>query len=141
MLHDLVADPGDHSGTELYDAMVAELAAGVESVGVDAIAAETDVPEATLRDLVAGDQPELTVEEAAAILAVVEDDHAGDIVALSRDAIMMGMSQAVLDVEALAADAGDELEPREVQSKIEGRFPMTLREFALFHATIQAQTV
>lgn len=141
MLHDLVANPGDHSGPELYDAMVAELAAGVESVGVNAIAAETDVPEATLRDLVAGDQPELTVEEAAAILAVVEDDHAGDIVALSRDAIMMGMSQAVLDVEALAANAGGELEPREVQSKIEGRFPMTLREFALLHATIQAQTV
>ena len=29
MLHDLVANPGDHSGPELYDAMVAELAAGV----------------------------------------------------------------------------------------------------------------
>ncbi|MDZ7747412.1 MAG: DUF5791 family protein [Halobacteriales archaeon] len=141
MLHDLVANPGDHSGTELYEDMVAELAAGVESVGVDAVVAKTDVPESTVRELVAGDRPELTVEEAAAILAVVEDDHAGDIVALSRDALMMGMSQAVLDVEALAADAGGELEPREVQSKIEGRFPMTLREFALLHATIQAQTV
>ena len=59
--------------------------------------------------------------------------------ALTRDAIMMGMSQAVLDVEVLAAEAGGDLEPREVQSKIEGRFPMTLREFALLYATIQAR--
>ncbi|PSQ32157.1 hypothetical protein BRD16_01350 [Halobacteriales archaeon SW_6_65_46] len=141
MLHDLVADPGAQSGPELHDAMITELATGVGTVGVERVVAETDVPESTVRDLAAGERPELTVEEAAAVLAVVEDDDADDIIALSRDAIMMGMSQAVLDVEALAADAGDGLEPREVQSKIEGRFPMTLREFALFHATIQAQTV
>lgn len=141
MLHNLVANPGAQSGTELYDAITAELATGVENIGIGTVIDETDVSESTVRELTAGDQPELTVEETAAILAVIEDDDAGDIVALSRDAIMMGMSQAVLDVEALAADAGDDLEPREVQSKIEGRFPMTLREFALFHATIQGQTV
>jgi len=141
VLHNLVANPGAQSGTELYDAITAELATGVENIGIGTVIDETDVSESTVRELTAGDQPELTVEETAAILAVIEDDDAGDIVALSRDAIMMGMSQAVLDVEALAADAGDDLEPREVQSKIEGRFPMTLREFALFHATIQGQTV
>jgi hypothetical protein len=52
----------------------------------------------------------------------------------------MGMTNAVLDVEALAAEADGALEAREIQSKVEGRFPMTLREFALLHATIQARS-
>jgi hypothetical protein len=139
MLHDLVADPGDHTGDQLYDALVAELAARVEAAGVDTITAATDLDADTVAALAAGEGPELTLEEAAAVLAAAEDDDPADVLALTRDALMMGMSQAVLDVEALAAEAGGDLEPREVQSKIEGRFPMTLREFALLYATIQAR--
>lgn len=139
MLHDLVADPGDQSGDQLYDALVADLAGRVEAAGVDTVVDATDLDADAVAALAAGDPPELTLEEAAAVLAAVEDDNPGDVLALTRDALMMGMSQAVLDVEALAAEAGGDLEAREVQSKIEGRFPMTLREFALLHATIQAR--
>jgi hypothetical protein len=137
MLHELVADPGSHSGESLYATLVAELADAVERAGTDAVVAGTDLDAETVEALAAGEAPELQIDEAAAVLAVAEDDSADDIVHLSRDALMMGMSQAVLDVEALAAEAGGTLEPREVQSKLEGRFPMTLREFALLHATIQ----
>ena len=127
MFHEVAADPGEHTSEELYERLEAELVAAVEEAGVERVAAESEVEEATLEALVAGESPELTLEEAAAIRA------------LSRDALMMGMSQAVLDVEALAAETGGELEAREVQSKIEGRYPMTLREFALLHATIQSR--
>ena len=139
MLHQLVTDPGDYSGAELYDALVTELAGRVEATGVDTVVAETDLDAETVEALAAGDAPQLTIEEAAAVLAAVEDDNPADVLALTRDAVMMGMSQAVLDVEALAAEAGGDLEPREVQSKIEGRFPMTLEEFALLYATIRAR--
>jgi hypothetical protein len=139
MLHELVTDPGDYSGAELYDALVTELAGRVEATGVDTVVAETDLDAETVAALAAGDAPQLTLEEAAAVLAAVEDDNPADVLALTRDAVMMGMSQAVLDVEALAAEAGGDLEPREVQSKIEGRFPMTLEEFALLYATIRAR--
>ncbi len=139
MLHQLVTDPGDYSGAELYDALVTELAGRVEATGVDTVVAETDLDAETVAALAAGDAPQLTIEEAAAVLAAVEDDNPADVLALTRDAVMMGMSQAVLDVEALAAEAGGDLEPREVQSKIEGRFPMTLEEFALLYATIRAR--
>ncbi|MFC7177185.1 DUF5791 family protein [Halosegnis marinus] len=139
MFHELVSDPGEHTPEELYAALAAELADAVESAGVDAVAARTDLDRETVAAVAAGDAPELTLEEAAALLAAAEDDDAESIVLLSRDALMMGMSQAVLDVEALAAEAGGDLEAREVQSKIEGRFPMTLREFALLHATIRAR--
>jgi hypothetical protein len=139
MLHELVTDPGDYSGAELYDALVTELAGRVEATGVDTVVAETDLDAETVAALAAGNAPQLTLEEAAAVLAAVEDDSPADVLALTRDAVMMGMSQAVLDVEALAAEAGGDLEPREVQSKIEGRFPMTLEEFALLYATIRAR--
>ena len=139
MFHDLISDPETHTGAELYDALESELVAATEQTGVESVAAETDVDAATLEALVAGDAPELTLEEAASVLATAEPDTAADIVALSRDALMMGMSRAVLDVDALAAATDDDLEPREVQSKIEGRFPMTLREFAVLHATIQSR--
>jgi hypothetical protein len=139
MFHELVSDPGTHTGAELYDALESELVATVEQTGVGPVAAETDVDPATLEALVAGDAPELTLEEAASVLATTEPDTAADIVALSRDALMMGMSRAVLDVDALAAAADGDLEPREIQSKLEGRFPMTLREFAVLHATIQSR--
>ena len=139
MFHELVADPGTHTGAELYDALESELVAAVEQADVESVAAETDVDPATLETLVAGDTPELTLEEAASVLATTKPDTAADIVALSRDALMIGMSRAVLDVDALAAAADGDLEPREIQSKLEGRFPMTLREFAVLHATIQSR--
>ena len=139
MFHELVADPAACSGEGLYEALEAELVAAVEEAGVDTVAAETGLDAATVAALAAGDSPELTLEEAAEILGVTTADAPADIVALSRDALMMGMSRAVLDVDLLAAETGDDLEAREIQSKLEGRFPMTLREFARLHATIQSR--
>lgn len=140
MFHELADEPGELTADELYGVYETELVAAVEAAGVESVAESSGVAEETLRSLLDGDAPELTLEEAAAILAVVEEESADDIEVLSRDALLMGMTNAVLDVEALARSVDGELEAREVQSKIEGRFPMTLREFALLHAYIESQT-
>jgi hypothetical protein len=137
MFHELVADPGDLGPDELYERYETELVAIIEAHGVDVAAAESGVDEDTLRALTAGESPDLDHEAAAALLALDDDIDAETAVQLDRDALLMGMTNAVLDVEALASEADGALEAREIQSKVEGRFPMTLREFALLHATIQ----
>lgn len=137
MFHEVVDDPGARSPAELYDAYEAELVAVIDELGVDRVAAEADVDETAVAALANGEAPELTLEEAASIVALLDETPpVEDIVALSRDALMMGMSNAVLDVEAISSGVGGELEPREIQAKVEGRFPLTLREFARLHQFI-----
>jgi len=51
----------------------------------------------------------------------------------------MGMTNAVVDVEALARGVDGDIEARELQAKVEGRFPMTLREFADVHRYLQSE--
>jgi hypothetical protein len=73
-----------------------------------------------------------------AILATEPDSpDAGTLLAEARDLLLMGMSSAVLDVEAVAAGIDDAMEPKEIQQKVEGRHPMTLDEFARLHAYIE----
>lgn len=137
MFHELVADPGELTSGELYDRYVAELLAVVDEHGLEATAEASGVDRETLRELSEGNEPELTLEEGAAILALAEDaPDAETIAAIARDELLMGMTTAVLDVEAVESGLGGELEAREIQSKIEGRFPMTLREFALLQQYI-----
>lgn len=140
MFHEVADDPGEHTPEELYERYEAELVDAIEARGVDEVAAASDVDAATLQALLDGEEPELELEEAASILAVLEETpSADDIAVLSRDALLMGMTTAVLDVEAVESGIEGELEAREIQSKVEGRFPMTLREFALLHQFIESK--
>ncbi|QLD90203.1 hypothetical protein HWV07_14640 [Natronomonas salina] len=140
MFHEVADEPGEHTPAELYERYEAELVEAIEARGVDEVAASSAVDEATLQALLDGEEPELELEEAASILAVQEGmPSADDIATLSRDALLMGMTNAVLDVEAVESGIEGELEAREIQSKVEGRFPMTLREFALLHQFIESK--
>ena len=140
MFHEVADEPGEHTPAELYERYEAELVEAIEARGVDEVAAESAVDEVTLQALLDGEEPELELEEAASILAVVDGTpSADDIATLSRDALLMGMTNAVLDVEAVESGIEGELEAREIQSKVEGRFPMTLREFALLHQFIESK--
>ena len=143
MFHEITDDPGSRTPAELRELYEAELLAVVDRHGLEAVAAASDVDEATLRALRDGDSPELELEleAAASVLAVADDAPDADTIAtVSRDALLMGMTTAVLDVEAVESGLGGELEAREIQSKIEGRFPMTLEEFALLHRYIESRT-
>ena len=139
MFHEAVEDPEDHSVEELYDRYEALLVETVERVGAAEASERSGVDRGTVDALLAGESPELTLEEAAALLALDVEEGADTIVALDRDALLMGMTNAVVDVETLARGVESDLEARELQAKVEGRFPMTLREFADVHRFLRAR--
>lgn len=140
MLHELVAAPGKLTSTELYNRYISELRTVIVEHGIETVAESSGVDPATLRELSDGETPELTLEEGAAILATSDDSPDGETIAtIARDELLLGMTTAVLDVEAVESGLGRELEAREIQSKIEGRFPMTLREFALLYQYIDGE--
>jgi hypothetical protein len=129
---------GERSPSSLRSAYAAVLAETVERFGVGTTAEETGLNREALASLVDGDPPELTLEEAAAILALDDERPPADAVeAEARDILLMGMSTAVLDVEALAARIDGAMDPKEIQQKVEGRHPLTLGEYALLHGFIE----
>lgn len=123
------ADAG--SPEELRGAYEKILARTIEEVGLDAVADRSGVATAMLEALADGRSPELTLAEAAAVLAADPARPTADAIAAeARDVLLMGMTTAVLDVESLASELDGDLGPTELQQKIEGRQPMTLAEFA-----------
>jgi len=137
MLYDEVPDPASLTPAELRAQYEAELAATIDAVGVDSVADAADVDRAVVAALTDGEATEVTIEDAAAILATGEDAPTKDaIVAELRDHLMMGMTTAVLDVDTLASEIDAEVEPRTVQQQVEGRREMTLAEYAAIHHVI-----
>ncbi|MCU4801068.1 DUF5791 family protein [Halobacteria archaeon HArc-gm2] len=131
-------DAGERTPEELRRGYEALLAETIDQVGVETVAEETVLDRETVESLEAGDSPEVTLEEATAVLALDEDRPSADAVAAeARDILLMGMTTAVLDVETLASGVDGALEPKEIQQKVEGRFPMTLAEYALLHQYIE----
>jgi hypothetical protein len=138
MLHEDV--PADVTAEDLQRRYERGVAAVVEAVGVAEAASETGVETERLEALLDGEDAELTVEEAAALLALsAEHPEADDIVLEVRDELMLGMSSAVMDVDALASSLPGDLGPREIQQKIEGRQPMTLAEYARIRHRVAAE--
>jgi hypothetical protein len=139
MLHEL-ADPGDLTPDELHERYLGALGDVLDDRDTSEAAEATGLDRETLERLAGGVPVELTLEEAAAVLALeAETPDADTIATLARDELLMGMTVAVLDVEAVESGIGGELEAREIQSKVEGRYPMTLREFALLHQFIDGR--
>lgn len=138
MFHELAAEPGEQSPDELMAAYTEALAAVVAEFGPASVAEETGLDKSTVEAARDGDLEAVTLEEGAAILALDEEyPPADDSVALARDALLLGMTNAVMDVEALASEIGGEMDAREIQQKVEGRFPVSLAEYALLHHHIQ----
>lgn len=131
MLSEEIDDPESVTPADLRERYAAELAAAVESVGVERVVAETDLDQDTVGAIAREEPPALALSDAAAVLAL-RDDAPGreDILLEVRDHLLMGMSVAVMDVEALAAALDGDLSPKQLQQKIEGRAPMTLAEYA-----------
>jgi len=140
MLRGQFESVGEQTPAELRAAYDDRLAETIERVGVETVVAESGVDEAVVEALAAGDSPDLTLEAAAAILATDEGlPDAEAVEAEARDILLMGMSVAVLDVEAIAAGINDEMEPKEIQQKVEGRYPMQLDEYATLHQFIESE--
>ncbi|MFB6304941.1 MAG: DUF5791 family protein [Haloferacaceae archaeon] len=140
MLHLAVENPADLSPAELREAYEAELRAAVEASGVESVAADAGVDEALLRDLVDGSVPEMTLEQAAAVLATRSDVRdAETVVHEVRDHLLMGMATGVLDVDTVASNVDLDLSGQEVQQALEGRMPMTLAQLAAIHRFVESR--
>jgi hypothetical protein len=130
----------ERSVEDLHRAYHERIRTVVESAGVDGVVDRSAVDRETVGAVADGEQPELTLETAAAILAVDEDlPDADAIVAEARDILLMGMTTAVVDVDAVSAGVDGAMEPKEIQQKVEGRYPITLGEYAQIHRFIESK--
>jgi len=140
MLTEEIADPDAITPADLRAEYERRLAAVVETVGVDEVGDGTGIDRARLDALVAGESPPITVEEAAAVLSLSDAYPDAERILLElRDHVMLQMSSAVLDVDAVESGIDADLDARDVQQKIEGRQPMTLAEYAEIHRFIAAE--
>jgi DNA-binding phage protein len=141
MLYDALEDPGSATPAEVRAAYEAELRTVVDALGVERVAADAGVDEETLVRLLDGDGvPELTLTDAAAVLALRSDSPDADaIVAEVRDHLLMGMTTGVLDVDAIASNVDLDLSGQEVQQAIEGRVPMTLERLARIQRFVESR--
>ncbi|WP_135665503.1 DUF5791 family protein [Halorhabdus rudnickae] len=133
-------DPADHSPGSLREAYGRTLRDAIEATGVSEIAEATDLDPAIVEEVAAGENDGITLTEATAILAIVDDRTADAIAADARDRLLLGMSSAVLDVDALARRLDGDVQAKELQAKIEGRHPLTLAEYARIQAAIAGES-
>jgi len=140
MLRGEFESAAESSPDALHDAYLATLRETVEHHGVDAAVEEADVDRETMQAIADGGDPELTLETAAAVLATDPDrPDAGAIEAEALDILLMGMTTAVVDVDGVAAGIDAEMDPKEVQQKVEGRYPVTLAEYAAIHHFLEGE--
>jgi hypothetical protein len=129
----MFADVDADAVEEAIDLYVAELQAAVGEVGPGEAADATEIEDAVVDAVVAGDAEmigRMHLTEVAPILAFVDDRPADAIAADAREELLFAMSTAVTDVDRLAASLDTDLDPKEIQAKLEGRYPMRLREYA-----------
>lgn len=140
MIYDAAENPGDLTPAALRAAYFESLSAVVSEFGIDTVVGGTGLDRATVAAIEAGEKPEITLEEAAELLAL-RDGAPGveDIAWEARDHLLMGMTSAVVDVDTIARETDTELDGKEIQQAIEGRLPTTLHEFALIQAFIDAR--
>ncbi|MBV0901470.1 DUF5791 family protein [Haloarcula salina] len=140
MLRGEFPEAGEQSPEALLAAYATVLTETVDSVGVDAVVEASGLDRGVVGAFADGDIADRTLEEAVAVLATDPDRPDADALqAEAQDILLMGMTTAVMDVESLASGLDDRLEPKEIQQKIEGRFPITLEEYATLHSHIEGE--
>ena len=116
------------------------LATTLDAVGIDTAAETTELADEQLSAVADGDVDALSLTDAAAILALSESTPDSEAIVLeTRDHLLMGMTTAVLDVDAVAAELDVDLTGQEVQQAIEGRATLTLTELAAIQAVIDGR--
>lgn len=132
---------GERDPSDLLAAYQDVLAAVIDEQGVEAVVAETELDRDTVNALVEGDAGEVALEDAAAVLALSGDYPDSEAIAAeARDILLMGMTTAVMDVDGVAAELGGDFEPKLIQQKVEGRYPITLGEYARIHHLLEAKS-
>ena len=142
-LHGVGGSPEGRSAEELLEAHTAQLATVVDEVGAAAVAGRAGIDPAAIEAIADGDVDaagRLDLAEAAAVLALAEGaPDAEALVARALEELLFAMTAAVVDVEVVAAELPQDLEPREVQGILEGRHPVSLREYATLQSVIESR--
>jgi hypothetical protein len=143
MIHDVADDPGSLTPDELRDEYEAELRATIEELGAGTVSERSDIERERIDEIAEenGETADIELIDAGTILAAREEmPDAESIAAEARDVLLMGMTTAVLDVDTLESEVNGQIEAREIQQKIEGRFPITLSEYALLQQAIEGRS-
>ncbi|MDG5759130.1 DUF5791 family protein [Natronococcus sp. A-GB1] len=107
-----------------------QLASVVDRHGLETALDRTDVDREELEALLEGESPDLSLEEAAEIQALESDEpDAETIETMACEHLLLGMTTAVLDVDAVESHLEIDLDAKEVQQKIERRAPMSFAEY------------
>ena len=138
VLYDSAVARAAESPSALLERYEALLADAVEDADEERLA-EAGTSTGAIESIRAGDAGSASVEEAAAALAAADGSDPDALLAEVRDALLLGMSSAMLDVDRIAADVDGDLDPKEVQGKVEGRHPMTVEEYARIHHYVAAK--
>lgn len=134
MLRGEFESAGESTPEELHGAYLEAVREPIEALGVETVAERAGIDADVVRAVADGERPELTLEAAAAILATDDARPDGETIKMEAlDILLMGMTTAVVDVDAVAAGLNDEMDPKEIQQKVEGRYPITLAEYAAIH--------
>lgn len=86
-----------------------------------------------------GDPSEVSLAEAAGLLEIGSRLDAAAIEAELRDRLLIEMSNAVVDVDTLATEIDLDRSGKELQQRIEGRAPMSIREYASLRQALAAR--
>lgn len=142
-LHDVVDRPGDQPQEELLDTHTAQLAAAIQSTGVDEAARASGLEPATVSAIEDGDATEaaeIGLEAAATLLAQSDPETAaGTLVSEALDELLFGMTAGVLNVDVVAGELETDLDAREVQQALEGRYPLTLGQYVELQQLISSR--
>ncbi|ELY60402.1 hypothetical protein C491_03870 [Natronococcus amylolyticus DSM 10524] len=110
-----------------YDDQLASIA---DRHGLETALDRTGVDREELEALLEGESPDLSLEEAAEIQALESDEpDAETIETMACEHLLLGMTTAVLDVDAVESHLEIDLDAKEVQQKIERRAPMSFAEY------------
>lgn len=130
-------NPADDEPDELVEQYLEELAGILDAQSVD----HPDVPETIADTISRSAATEISLTDAAAILALRERQLDAEAIQYElRDQLLIEMSNAVVDVETLAANTDLTLSGTELQQRIEGRAPINLAEYAQVKVAIAART-
>ncbi len=128
------------SVADLRAEYAADLAWAIERAGIDDAVERTGLDRETVERVADGDPWSLSLSEAAAVAALAPDAPGADTIAeVACDTLLLGMSMAVLDVDAVATGVEADLGPKEVQQKLERRAPMEFGEFVALQWFVESR--
>jgi hypothetical protein len=139
MLTGRFEDAGELTPDQLRADYEAAIADAIDGADTGTAAERAGVDAATVEAVLDGEAHDVELTDAAELLALGgEYPDADTVVAEARDVLLLGMTTAVMDVDALSSAIGGEIAPKLIQQKVEGRHPITLAEYATLHHAIEA---